>query len=216
MEDLNKAKCSQEIDLDTVSILVPKAKAGSDEAREKLLSHIQNYVGLMAKTNMPANMKGKFGASDIVQQSLAQVIQRFDDFRGDSPSQFYAWLKTIVKNEARQLQRDFHRGKRDINKERRLAMDVSGSAVGFVPLDGHPTPATNAITSERVNQLNEAIDRLSEDDATVIRLRSLQRLPFRDVAASMERSVGAVTKLWYRAILRLEEELAKTDEFLTE
>jgi len=216
MEDSNKSDSSLEIDLDTVSLLVPKAKAGSDEAREKLLGHIQDYVGLMAKTKMPANMNGKFGASDVVQQSLAQVIQRFDDFRGESPGQFYAWLRTIVTNEARQLQRDFHRAKRDINKERRLANDVSGSAVGFVPRDGQPTPGTNAIASERVSRLNEAIDRLSEDDATVIRLRSLQRLPFKEVATSMERSVGAVTKLWYRAILRLEQELAGNDEFLTE
>ena len=215
MEDQNKAESAGDINLDTVSFLVPQAKAGSDEAREKLLAHIQSYVGIMAKTNMPTNMQEKFGASDIVQQSLAQVIQRFDDFRGESPGQFYAWLRTIVTNEARRLQRDFHRGKRDINKERRLATDLSGSAVGFMPRDEQPTPGTNAIASERVKKLNEAIDRLSSDYATVIRLRSLQRLPFKEVAESMGRSVGAVTKLWYRAILSLEQELEGNDEFLS-
>ena len=196
-----------EIDLDTVSILVPKAKSGCDTARGELLDHIQDYVGLMARNQMPANLKSKFGASDIVQQSLAQVIRRFDDFRGQSPGQFYAWLRTIVNNEVKQLQREFHRNKRNVDLERRIAEEVSGSVAGQILSDQSPTPGTNAIAKEERKALALAMERLNSDDAMVIQLRSLERLPFKEVAERMDRSVGAVTQLWYRAIVRLEREM---------
>ena len=199
------------IDLESVSLLIPKARAGSDNARDELLGQIQGYVNAMAKQNAPKGLQGKFGASDVVQQSLAQVIRRFDDFRGDSAGEFYAWLKMIVKNEARQLQRGFHRNKRDASREQPIAQ-ASGSVAGFIPTDGEPTPGTNAMAAERMERLHTAIGQLSADHAQVIELRSLQRLPFAEVAKQMDRTVGAVTKLWYRAVLRLEQELAPDDE----
>lgn len=205
--DQKTEKAEAGIDLDTVSLLVPKAKAGSETARNDLLAHIQDYVGLMARNQVPANLRAKFGASDIVQQSLAQVIRRFDDFRGDSPGQFYAWLRTIVNNEVKQIQRDFHRNKRNVDLERKIADEVTGSVAGQVLWDHQPTPGTNAIANEELKALTRAMERLSPDDGTVIRLRSLERLPFKEVAEQMDRSVGAVTQLWYRAIMRLEREM---------
>jgi len=201
-----------EIDLDTVSLLVPKAKDGSSEARDKLLAHIQDYMNLMAQQNTPANLQGKFGASDVVQQSLAQVIRGFDDFRGSSKGEFYAWLRTIVTNEAKKLQRDFHREKRNVNRERPLAVDLSGSVFGFVPTDGQPTPRSNAIAAEQIETLHSALEKLPDDYAEVIRLRSLERLSFKEVAEQMDRSFDSVTKLWYRAILKLQQELEPEDE----
>ncbi len=205
-----------DVDLDTVSLLVPRAKDGSSEAREQLLEHIQGYMSLMAKQNSPTNLQGKFGTSDIVQQSLAQVIRGFDGFRGSSKGEFYAWLKTIVANEAKKLQRDFHRDKRDVKRERQLANDVSGSGIGFVPTDMQPTPRANAIAAEQIQQLHGALQRLPNDYAQVIRLRSLERLSFKDVAQQMNRSFDSVTKLWYRAILKLQQELESDNESAVE
>lgn len=201
-----------DIDLDTVSLLVPRAKQGSEEARDQLLAHVQDYMRLMATQNAPGNLQGKFGASDVVQQSLAQVIQGFDDFRGNTAGEFYGWLKVIVTNEVRKLQRDYRRDKRNVDLERPLAADLSGSRPGFVPEDGQPTPRAHAIAAEQVQQLHEALDQLPEDYAEVIRLRSLERMSFKDVAASMDRSFDSVTKLWYRAILKLQQELEPDDD----
>ena len=201
-----------EIDLDTVSLLVPQAKQGSAEARDQLLAHVQDYLRLMAQQNAPGHLQGKFGASDVVQQSLAQVIQGFDDFRGNTAGEFYGWLKVIVTNEARKLQRDYRRDKRNVARERPLAVDLSGSQPGFVPADGQPTPRAHAIAAEQVEQLHDALERLPDDYAEVIRLRSLERLSFKDVADRMGRSFDSVTKLWYRAILKLQQELEPHDD----
>lgn len=201
-----------DIDLDTVSLLVPRAKEGSEEARAELLECVQDYVLLMAQKNTSPGMQGKFGASDVVQQSLAQVIQGFDNFRGNSANEFYGWLGRIVENEVKQLQRDFRRDKRDITRERPMAVDHSGSGVGFVPADRQPTPKSRALAAEELALFQEALDRLSDDYAEVIQLRSLERLSFKEVAGRMERSVDSVTKLWYRAILKLQQEFDQDDD----
>ncbi len=201
-----------DIDLDTVSLLVPRARLGEEEARDQLLEHVQSYMTLMAKQNSPRHLQGKFGTSDIVQQSLAQVIRGFDGFRGKSKGEFYAWLKVIVTNEAKKLQRDFHRDKRNVLRERPMTTDNSGSGFGFVPADDALTPGANAIAAEQIAQLHGALEALPEDYAEVIRLRSLERLSFKDVAEQMNRSLDSVTKLWYRAILKLQQELERNDE----
>jgi len=201
-----------EIDLDTVSLLVPKAKEGCDAARSELFEHIQSYLLLMARRNNVQELQAKFGTSDVVQQSLAQVVQGFDDFRGQSTKEFYGWLNQIVANEAKKLQRDYHREKRDVKRERPMVADLSGSKNGFVAADKHPTPRSQALAAEQIELFHKALDRLPDEYAEVIRLRSLQRLTFKDVATQMDRSVNAVTKLWFRAILKIQQEVGSSDE----
>ena len=194
-------------DFDTVSLLVPKAKQGSEEARAELIARVQDYVRLMAKQNTPANMRGKFGLSDVAQQSMAQVIQGFDQFRGNTASEFYGWLRAIVRNQALQMQREFRSAKRDVRRERQFANDSSTRQPRNFLLDDEPTPGTRAIALEQIDHVRSAINRLAPDYAEVIRLHSFQRLSFKEVAARMDRSMDSVTKLWYRAILKLEKEL---------
>ena len=91
------------LDLDTLSLLIPQVKVGSDAAREELLRHIQSYLTLMAARNNVRHLQAKFGNSDIVQQSMAQVIQGIGEFRGESSEEFYGSLNQIVANEARRL-----------------------------------------------------------------------------------------------------------------
>lgn len=196
------------LDLDTISLLIPQAREGSDTAREELLQHIQSYLALMAAKNNVQHLQAKFGNSDIVQQSLAQVIQGFDQFRGESSKEFYGWLNQIVANEAKQLQRDHHRQKRDVKRERRMQSEQSGSdVVGFVPQDGQPTPSSNAMAREELRQFTDALEKLPADYAEVVRLRSLESLPFQQVAEKMDRTVDSVRKIWYRAIVKLQQEV---------
>lgn len=196
-------------ELDTISRLIPEIKAGSDTARDQLLVHIQSYLALMASKNNVQHLQAKFGHSDIVQQSLAQVVHGFDQFRGASSKEFYGWLNQIVANEAKRLQRDHHRQKRDVARERRL--DQSGSFAALVPPDGQLTPRSKALAAEEMQQLTEALERLPEDYAQVVKLRSLESLPFQEVAKRMDRTVDSVRKIWYRAIVKLQQEVDSDD-----
>ena len=205
-DDIDSESVSK-IDLDTVSLLIPRIKNGSVDARAELLEHVQDYMRLMAEQRLPTNLQGKVGTSDIVQQSLAKVIQGFEQFRGGTGREFYGWLNQIISNEAKRLHRDFHREKRDIKRERRLGNPYDSAAPGIVPADAQPTPRSQAIAAEQVQIFREKLSALPDDYAEVIRLRGLQRLSFREVAKRMNRSFDSVTKLWYRAVLKLQQEL---------
>ncbi len=200
------------IDLDTVSLLVPQAREGSERARSLLLEHVQDYVVLMARQRLSPNLQGKVGTSDVVQQSLAQVIQGFDGFRGTTAQEFYGWLNRIIANEVKKLQRDFHRDKRNVRREQPLGTHYQDSGTGFVPTDRQRTPGSAAIAAEQIALFHETLASLPADYAEVIRLRSLERLPFKEVAEAMNRSFDSVTKLWYRAILMLQEELGANND----
>lgn len=209
---MNSENPSVEIDLDTVSLLVPKAKEGSEDARAELLAHVQGYASLMARQHLKPNLQAKVGVSDVVQQSMAKVIQGFDGFRGSSKAEFYGWMGQIIKNEVKKLQRDWHRDRRNIDREQRLASGLSEDSPGHVPTDPQRTPRSEVLAKEREELFQTAMGGLPEDYRQVIQLRSLERLSFKDVADKMGRSHDSVTKLWYRAIMKLQQQLEGYDD----
>lgn len=204
------------LDFDSISRLIPPSKEGDQDARQQLLSQIQDYVNLMAARHMDKSLQPKAGPSDIVQQSLTQVVQNFDQFRGQTAAEFRGWLKTIVINEMGKMRRNFRAEKRNIARERPMAERQAEDSVNQTkhsPADKNPTPSSEAIVAEQIESFYEIMGQLPPDYAEVIRLRSIERMSFKEVAESMGRTHDSVTKLWYRAILKFEELLKDNDNF---
>ena len=108
------------IDLESISVLIPQTKEGNTDARDQLLEQMQDYIDLMAARHMDKTLQQKVGPSDIVQQAMTQVIENFDNFRGATAAEFRGWLKTIVVNEMGKIRRTFRAEKRDVGRERQL------------------------------------------------------------------------------------------------
>ncbi|MGI9518770.1 MAG: sigma-70 family RNA polymerase sigma factor [Pirellulaceae bacterium] len=204
------------IDLESISVLIPQSREGDVEARNQLLAQIQDYLDLMAQRHMDKSLQQKVGPSDIVQQTLTQVIENFDDFRGTTAAEFRGWLKVIVVNEMAKMRRTYRAGKRDIGREQHLDGQRSAVKRAITPADNHLTPSSEAIAAEQIENFHDILEQLPHDYAQVIRLRSIQRLPFRDIAEQMDRSHDSVTKLWYRAVLKFEEKLRQLGDFTSE
>jgi RNA polymerase sigma-70 factor (ECF subfamily) len=197
---------SASLDLDTVRILVGRAKAGDDDAHSLLARQVQSYLKVMADRNMPAVLRDHQNVSDIVQKTMIQMINGIGKFRGESTREFYGWLNQILKNESNKATRDLTRQKRDVRKTQSLEVaDVAFRNQGAV--DKNPSPRSEMIANERIALFHQAMERLSEHDAAVIRLRSLEEKPFKEIAQEMDRSVEAVSKLWVRAMAKLQDEL---------
>ena len=198
---------TEELDFQSVSLLIRQAKNGCQQSKSELIDQLQSYMHLLANRFSNEQLQHRLGNSDIVQQSVVNVIEKFDGFRGSSRGEFKAWLKQILLNEIRQSVRNHSRAKRDVARER--SIDHSQLGVGGSLTDDQPTPRTDAIQREQLVLMKEAINKLPPDYQKVIRLRSLDRLPFDEVADQMERSVAATTKLWYRAVMKLQEGMGK-------
>ena len=202
-----------ELDPNSVSQLVEKARQGDDQAREKILVQMRDYLELMANKHMDFSLQDKAGPSDLVQQSMAQVYEKIDQFRGSTEAEFRGWLKAIVINEMKKIQRTFLTGKRNVGRENSIQANTAADRTDL-PLDKNLTPSSAAIAAENIQHFYRILDQLPNDYARVIRLRSIEQLAFEDIAQQMNRSYNAVTKLWYRAVLKFEELLRESgDQF---
>ena len=206
---------SDDVSFGSISMLIPPVKAGDPSARDQLLRELQGYLEATARKHLDPTIKHKAGASDIVQQSFIQIIENFEKFRGQTSAELRGWINTIVVNEMNGVRRKFRTAKRDVTQEKPI-QSKSSTSPGNVPSDASLTPSSAAIQAERQRKFHETLELLSAEHAEVIRLRNIDRLPFKTIGQRMGRSENAVSKLWYRAILQFEEKLRGQDVFQDE
>lgn len=211
---LSKSECSMEesesteIDLVSISQLVGAAKVGDSDAHSEICRQVQGQLNTMAKRQLDDGLRRKLNPSDIVQATLTRMVQGFDDFRGSTSAEFYSWLNSILRNEVNSTRRNLQRDRRDVRRENEPAED--GPSIDHQ--GKQETPAAAALRQEKLARFRQVIKRLPPDYAQVIELRSIQELPFADVAVQMDRSVEAVSKLWGRALVKLQQELSQIDD----
>src|SRR5215469_6834670 len=80
---------------------------GSDEARGVLFERCRNYLLLVAERELDPGLRGKMGASDLVQQTFLDAERGFTGFRGQTERELLAWLQRILQNRAGQAVRQY-------------------------------------------------------------------------------------------------------------
>ena len=207
----NPVSDSDNLQLDTVRILIDRVRAGDERARSELVDQIQSYVTQMADQNLAREVRPRVGPSDIVQQSMIQMVNGFDRFRGQTTREFFGWLNKIIQNQANLSRRDQTRQKRDIRRHQSLSTEA-GKFHARTLEQAEATPQSQALAKERIELFHAALENLTDEHATVIRLRNLEQLSFDEIASKMDKSKNAVTKLWYRAVMKFEEQLREFDD----
>lgn len=186
-------------------------RSGNDVAeRTDWLVRYQPWLRLLARLEIDHRFAGKFSASDVAQQTMAEAWKGWDEFRGEHEAQRMAWLKAILRNQMANLARNYvGTQKRDVMREVSLeaSLDQSEQRLNNLVVADQTSPSGAAIANERQLQLAQALERLPADYCEVIVLRNLEELSHEEVAARMNRKSGAVRMLWVRALTRLKEEL---------
>jgi RNA polymerase sigma-70 factor, ECF subfamily len=180
---------------------------GDDAACNELCQFVHGFVIRSAEAQLGQNLRSKVNPSDVAQATLARMVHGFADFRSTSPAEFYAWLNAIIRNEVRSTRRDLHRKRRDVRRESPMA-EPSGPSL---PARTSKSPSMVLMTSESIERFHQVLQRLPPDYAEVIQLRGIAELSFSEVAEKMNRSVDAVTKLWSRALVKLQQELERSE-----
>lgn len=173
------------------------AQAGPDLVRFQFVAAYSDDVRAEAKGKLRGPAQGKVGESDLVQVSLVAAANKLADFVGTTEDAFVSWLRRIVERNAIDLTKTHLR--RDEQALERAGLGERG------PLAPGGTPSSIARHGEDETRLREAVTQLPDDWRIVIELRSLEGLPFAEVAKKMGRKPEAARKLWGRAIQRLGE-----------
>jgi RNA polymerase sigma-70 factor (ECF subfamily) len=187
---------------------IAAARNGSREALGQLLEACRQYLLLVANQELPANLRAKVGASDLVQDTCAEAQRDFGQFQGLSEPDLVAWLRRILRNNVANVSRHYYG-----TDKRQLALEVPLSAVPSGEL-AHArivtveSPSELAQAREQSAALERALQQLSEHHRQVIVWRNRENRSFGEIGRLLGRSHQAARKLWARAIEHLQEIVA--------
>jgi RNA polymerase sigma-70 factor (ECF subfamily) len=168
----------------------------------EVLRRLEPYLTQLAQRRFPRDCQGRFGVSDVVQETMLKAHANADQFRGESEADFRSWLAAVLINTLRSMRERQQRLKRGGGREQSL------ERVAAVPPVDQPTPSAEASKAEQNQKLLAAIERLPEDYRRVVQLRNLSMLSFREIGERMGRSEDAAQHLWCRAIRQLRSLMA--------
>lgn len=175
--------------------LLARARSGDTIALNDLCARYLPRLQKWAHGRLPPWARGALDTHDLVQDALAQVIQRLEFFEPRHDGAFQAFLRTSLLNRIRDEMRRAHRRPTDV-----LASDR--------PADG-PSPIEEAIGSEALARYEAALQRLKPSDREAIIARIELGLPYPEVAQALGKpSVAAAHVAVSRALLKLAKEMS--------
>jgi RNA polymerase sigma-70 factor (ECF subfamily) len=173
------------------------------------LERFREYLRLLARMQMPAQLQGKMDASDLVQQTLLKAYQAAEQFRGQNSAELAGWLRQILANTLANAIRDFGRARRDIGLERSLEASINDSSSrleAWLAAD-QASPSEQAQRNEQVLELAAALTSLPDDQREALLLRHCHGCSVTEIGQRLGRSRAAVASLLRRGLKHLRQAL---------
>ncbi len=172
--------------------LIDEILAGQSQAFGQLVTKYQDRL-----YNAMVHVLGSAeDAHDVVQDAFVQAFVKLDSFKRTSA--FYTWLYRIAFNRAMSLRR---------RQRPTTSIDHVREASGEEPTDTQGSPVDHLVQQDRVNQVQAALSRLSEEHRSVIVLREMEGLNYDDISEILELPVGTVRSRLHRARTQMRGQL---------
>lgn len=169
--------------------LVALAKRGDLAAYDQLVRDYQERI-YATLYHMTSNHED---AHDLAQEAFIKAFQALDRFKGDSS--FFTWLYRIAVNKTINFLKK--RQKRRMLSLNDLDWNVEHDA-SLVALICGRNPRRDVALSELHEQLNIAMQKLSETHRLAVTLHDIQGLPHEEIGRIMDCNTGTVrTRLFY-------------------
>lgn len=133
-------------------------------------------------------------AEDLCSEVFLNALRSIGSFTWQGPDPG-AWLIAIARNRLRD-----HYKSATVRRE-----EIRDASTGPPRVDPRQTPESTAMGRDVALSLGRALELLSDDHREVLELRFLHELSVAETAEVMERTVGAVKALQYRALRALAE-----------
>ena len=179
--------------------LVERSQRGEREAYSLLVERYQDRI-----VNVCYRRVGhREDALDIAQDVFIKAYRAIGSYKGQSA--FYTWLYRIAMNTSTTLwQRRVRRGGMVSLETGMGPARGDPDARGYEPADADGlTPEDEAMRSEDVQRVRDAIAKLEGNDHLLVTLRDLEGLSYGEIAETAGMPLGSVKSQLHRARARL-------------
>ena len=150
-------------------------------------------------------------AADVTQEAMARAIEHMDQFSGKS--RFSTWLFRIAMNLSISHMRK-RKVRRATSLESALAAGEEDQATPLKAImadSGELRPDHRVEKNEQVERMLRALDELDVELRSVILLRDLQEMDYREIAEVLDMPIGTVKSRLFRGRLALRRILGRSD-----
>ncbi len=166
------------------------ARRGETEALDRVLKALESRLRAAATNRLAGHLRARMGTSDLLQSTMLDIAKNIGDFRGENADQLLAWSGRIMDNNLRDRARFFGRQRRRGEHGAEVPPDAVASG---------PTPSFEAMRVEHIEALYRALSELPDDYQQILQLREFEKREYDEIAATLDRSEGAVRMLISRA-----------------
>ncbi len=176
-----------------------------EERRPALQAFVERRLG--------AGLRGKLEPQDVLQDLAVKALRELPttDLAGRDP---FGWLCHLAEQCIVDGHRHFAAGKRAAGREVPGNVPVGGGSQDLVALlaAGFTTPTQAVVRNERQSRLDVALATLPAEHRAALRLRYVDGLPTKDVAARLNKSDVATRVLLTRLVQKLQELLGAAED----
>jgi RNA polymerase sigma-70 factor (ECF subfamily) len=202
---------------DQTETLLGAARKGDSEAVNRLLEKHRAPIRRLVELRLDRKVQRRVDVSDVVQDVMIEASGRLEKYLSDPSMAFHLWLRQIAWDRIIDTYRR-HRvsAKRNMDREQPMAApsgpDQSTMELAIQLCDPGMTPATAATQREIAVHVEEAINKMNDQDREIILMRHYEHLSNLEIAEVLGLNPPAASMRYLRALRRLRETLQEEDE----
>ena len=193
--------------------LVTRVRARDADALAAFLEHRHPALLAFVERRLGAALRGKVEPQDVLQELAVKALRELPktDFTTLEP---FGWLCHLAEQCIVDGHRHFSAGKRASSREMSGNIPVGEGSQDLVALlaASMTTPTQAVVRNEREQRLLDALATFPDEHREVLRLRYVDGLATKDIAARVNKSDVAIRVLLSRLIHRLQELLEPGEE----
>lgn len=181
----------------TIQSLLDKAKNGDAKAFGVLYEEYRARLAGLVHSRMGPGLQEHVEVNDVLQETFTRAFASLLKFEWQGEDSFIRWLGGIAENVLR---------KAASVPGSKLRVRVRGNVA-----DSGVSPSRALRRDERMNRLQESLEKLTPAQREVQRLVRIEGLKLKEVASHTNRTVEAVQQLLLRGLRQLRKHFGDTE-----
>ena len=186
-----------------------RLKSGEMTALVDLFEFYRPSLREMIRLRIGGQLAARLDPSDVLQEVYVDATGKVESYLQDPKVSGYVWLRGLTWDRLMKIQRaQLGAQRRTATRETPLP-DRSSALLATQLLSGSLSPSQQYLKQELRQRVQQAIDRLSDEDHEVILMRHFEEMSNNQVAEALGVSVSGATMRHGRALARLKEQLTR-------